>query len=42
MSRKQHPVYGDPQRFEVVADFIASRYGNEIQSVADVAGGKGY
>ena len=22
MSRKQHPVYGDPQRFEVVADFM--------------------
>ena len=41
MSRKQHPVYGDPQRFEVVADFIASRYGNTIHSVADVAGGKG-
>ena len=41
MSRKQHPVYGDPQRFEVVADFIAERYGNTIHAIADVAGGKG-
>ena len=41
MSRKQHPVYGDPQRFEVVADFIAERYGNTIYAIADVAGGKG-
>ena len=41
MSRKQHPVYGDPQRFEVVADFIAERYSNTIHCIADVAGGKG-
>ena len=41
MSRKQHPVYGDPQRFEVVADFIAERYSSTIHSIADVAGGKG-
>ena len=41
MSRKQHLVHGDPQRFEVVADFIAARYGNTIHYIADVAGGKG-
>ena len=41
MSRTQHRVHGDPQRFEVVADFIAAHYGRTIHSVADVAGGKG-
>ncbi len=41
MSRKQHLVHGDPQRFEVVADFIAARYSNTIHYIADVAGGKG-
>ena len=41
MSRNQHPVYGDPQRFEVIADFIAERYSNAIDCIADVAGGKG-
>ena len=41
MSRRQHRVHGDPQRFEILADFIATRYGNTVQSIADVAGGKG-
>lgn len=41
MSRRQHLVHGDPRRFEVVADFIASQYGKTIRSIADVAGGKG-
>ena len=41
MSRRQHLVHGDPQRFEVVADFIAAHYGNTIHYIADVAGGKG-
>ena len=41
MSREQHRVHGDPQRFAVVADFIAARYGNTIHCIADVAGGKG-
>ena len=36
MSRRQHLVHGDPQRFEVVADFIASQYGRTIHSIADV------
>ena len=41
MSRRQHLVHGDPRRFEVVADFIASQYGNTVHNIADVAGGKG-
>ena len=41
MSRRQHLVHGDPQRFEVVADFIASQYSRTIHSIADVADGKG-
>lgn len=41
MSRKQHPVYGDPRRFEVVADFVAKRFGRKARYIADVAGGKG-
>lgn len=42
MSRKQHLLYGDPRRFEVVADFVIDRFGREdIEYVADVAGGKG-
>lgn len=41
MSRTQHPVYGDPERFEVVAEFIASYYGTAVHAIADVAGGKG-
>jgi len=41
MSRKQHRVYGDPRRFEVVADFVMDRFGETVKYVADVAGGKG-
>lgn len=41
MSRRQHRVHGDPQRFKVLADFIATHYRNSVQSIADVAGGKG-
>ena len=41
MSRKQHRVYGDPRRFEVVADFVTRRFAGEVEYVADVAGGKG-
>lgn len=41
MSRKQHPVYGDPRRFEVVADFVSERFAGRAHYVADVAGGKG-
>lgn len=42
MSRKQHLLYGDPKRFEVVADFVINRYSQtDVNYVADVAGGKG-
>jgi hypothetical protein len=41
MSRRQHHVYGDPERFEVVADFIAQQFTGKAQYIADVAGGKG-
>ncbi len=41
MSRKQHSVYGDPRRFEVVADFVADRFSGRARYIADVAGGKG-
>ncbi len=39
--RSQHRFHGDPDRFEVVADFIYQRYGRSIRYVADVAGGQG-
>ena len=42
MSRKQHLLYGDPRRFDVVADFVISRFSRAgVEYVADVAGGKG-
>jgi hypothetical protein len=41
MSRKQHLLYGDPRRFEVVADFVIARFDGNVEYIADVAGGKG-
>ncbi|MFC1717056.1 hypothetical protein ACFL6S_25535 [Candidatus Poribacteria bacterium] len=42
MSRKQHLLYGDNRRFDVVADFVMDRFSRRgIEYVADVAGGKG-
>lgn len=41
MSRQQHRFHGDPQRFDILASFIAERYGDSIRYVADVAGGQG-
>ena len=42
MSRKQHLLYGDPRRFDVVADFVINRFNRTgMEYVADVAGGKG-
>jgi hypothetical protein len=41
MGRRQHRVYGDPRRFEVVADFVADRFGGKVRYIADVAGGRG-
>lgn len=39
MSR--HRFHGDPERFAVLADFVADRYWRTIAFVADVAGGQG-
>lgn len=41
MGRKQHLVYGDPKRFDVVADFVIEKFGGTVKYIADVAGGKG-
>jgi hypothetical protein len=41
MTRKQHLLYGDPERFEVVSEFIIKRFSDKVKYVADVAGGKG-
>ena len=37
----KHRFQGDPDRFRVVADFIADRYWKNIKYIADVAGGQG-
>lgn len=36
-----HRFHGAPERFEVVADFIANRFKRRIKYIADVAGGRG-
>ncbi len=41
MARHQHALHGDPERFGAVADFIGSRYGSRVRTIADVAGGQG-
>lgn len=41
MGRQQHRLHGDPHRFDVLADYIADRFGNSVRSIADVAGGQG-
>ena len=38
---KGHKFHGDPQRFEVVADFVFDTFGRNIEYIADVAGGRG-
>ena len=37
----RHRFHGDPERFDVLAAFIAERYGHEVTYIADVAGGQG-
>ena len=34
-------LHGAPERFEVVADFVYTRFGKSIKYIADVAGGQG-
>ena len=41
MSRKQHLLYGDPDRFDAVAEFVIERFNGKAKYIADVAGGKG-
>jgi hypothetical protein len=42
MGRKnQHRFHGDPERFEIMAQFIFDRYGSRVHYIADVAGGQG-
>lgn len=42
MGRKtQHRFHGDPDRFEILAQFIFDRYGSRVHYIADVAGGQG-
>lgn len=41
MGRKQHRCHGSAERFDVLATFIETYYGNSIQYIADVAGGQG-
>jgi len=36
-----HRFQGDAERFEVLAEFIADRYGRSVRHIADVAGGQG-
>lgn len=37
----RHRFHGDPERFRVVADYVADEFGRSINYVADVAGGQG-
>jgi hypothetical protein len=37
----RHRFHGDARRFEVLAAYIAERYGRSIEYIADVAGGRG-
>ena len=42
MGRKtQHRFHGGPERFEVLAAFIADYFANTVEYIADVAGGQG-
>ena len=37
----RHRFHGDPARFDVLAAFVADRFGRSVHHVADVAGGQG-
>lgn len=38
---RRHRFHGDPNRFQVVADYIAKNYKGRVATIADVAGGQG-
>ena len=37
----KYKFHGDPNRFEIVAEFVENKYKSRIQYIADVAGGQG-
>ncbi|MGH3453908.1 MAG: hypothetical protein ACRDP2_05790, partial [Nocardioidaceae bacterium] len=37
----RHRFHGDPERFDVLASFVADRYGRTVHHIADVVGGQG-
>ena len=37
----RHKFHGDPKRFEVITDFVVTKYGKRIKYIADIAGGRG-
>lgn len=41
MATRRHRFHGDPERFEVLAEYIHTRYGAGVRHIADVAGGQG-
>jgi len=41
MGRQQVRCNGDERRFDVIAEYVYSRFGNSIKYIADVAGGQG-
>ena len=41
MSIHRHKFHGDPNRFQVIADFVLDKYGKKVRYIADVAGGQG-
>ena len=41
MGRQQIKCHGDETRFEIIAEYIYQRFGNDIKYIADVAGGQG-
>src|SRR5437868_976278 len=41
VSIHRHKFHGDPQRFDIIADFVLEKFGKNIKYIADVAGGQG-
>lgn len=39
--RPKYDFHGDPERFQELANLISSKFGKDIQYIADVAGGQG-
>jgi len=41
VSVHRHKFHGDPNRFEIITDFVTKKYGKNIKYIVDVAGGQG-